>query len=141
VDAATAREATTVDPATLLVNALTTGAAGGVAHAAPAAVQDAYTKLKDLVAARFSGNPVQEMVLAEHTQHPDTWGTPLLQALQDNGATTDPVLLQAAERLMALVDESGARAGKYAVDLRGAQGVQVGDRNRQSDIFRSPPPT
>ena len=43
------------------------------------------------------------------------------------------------EALMTLVDEAGARAGKYTVDVRGAQGVQVGDRTRQHNVFHAPP--
>ena len=40
---------------------------------------------------------------------------------------------------MTLVDGAGARAGKYTVDVRGAQGVQVGDRARQHNVFHAPP--
>ena len=40
---------------------------------------------------------------------------------------------------MNLVDEAGARAGKYTVDVRGARGVQVGDHNRQDNVFYAPP--
>ena len=40
---------------------------------------------------------------------------------------------------MRLVDEAGARAGKYAVDVRGAKGVQIGDRNTQHNVFGAPP--
>jgi len=35
----------------------------------------------------------------------------------------------AAQALMSLVDEAGTRAGKYTVDMRGAQGAQIGDHN------------
>lgn len=44
--------------------------------------------------------------------------------------------LQAAAReLMKLVDAAGTRAGKYDVDVRGAQGVQVGDGNQQFNVY------
>ena len=39
---------------------------------------------------------------------------------------------------MSLLDRTGASAGKYAVDVRGAYGVQVGDRNRQDNVFNVP---
>jgi hypothetical protein len=39
-----------------------------------------------------------------------------------------------------LVDEDGARAGKNTIDLRGAQAVQVGDRNTQTNTFSATPP-
>jgi hypothetical protein len=43
--------------------------------------------------------------------------------------------------LLALLDPTGTRAGKYMVDLRGAQGVQVGDHNTQTNTFSTPPTT
>jgi hypothetical protein len=55
----------------------------------------------------------------------------------DAGADRDADLVAAAQALLRLVDAAGA--GKYAVDVRGAQGVQVGDRNRQDDVFNVPP--
>lgn len=36
---------------------------------------------------------------------------------------------------MSLMDADGARTGKYTVDLRGAQGIQVGDGNTQTNTF------
>ena len=44
-----------------------------------------------------------------------------------------------AQALMSLVDEAGSRSGKYLVTVRDSQGVQVGDRNTQTNIFRSGP--
>ncbi len=59
--------------------------------------------------------------------------------LDQAGADRDPGLVGAAEALMRLVDEAGARAGKYVVDVRGAQGVRIGDRNTQYNEFGAPP--
>src|SRR5215469_7800729 len=50
---------------------------------------------------------------------------PLAKALAETGTDADPAVIEAARHLMELLDETGARAGKYNVDLRGAQGVQV----------------
>jgi hypothetical protein len=36
-------------------------------------------------------------------------------------------------------DAAGPRAGKYVVDVRGSQGVQVGDHNTQDNVFHDPP--
>jgi hypothetical protein len=71
------------------------------------------------------------VVLAEYEKQPEVWQAPLTQAVTDSGAATDPTVIEAATQLMALLDAAGARAGKYSVDLRGAQGVQVGDHNQQ----------
>ena len=54
------------------------------------------------------------------------------------GAGGDPDLVAAAQALMSLVDAAGSRAGKYAVDVQGSQGVQVGDHNTQRNTFNAP---
>jgi CheY-like chemotaxis protein len=42
--------------------------------------------------------------------------------------------------LQALRDlDAEGRASKYQVDVRGAQGVQIGDRDTQTNIFGTPP--
>jgi hypothetical protein len=128
-----------MEPITLILGALAAGALAGVREGATGAVKDAYAGLKRLVAAHFAGKPAAEIVLAEHAADPDTWQAPLTKALAETGADADPAVIEAARQLMELLDETGARAGKYDVDLRGAQGVQVGDRNQQHNIFNVPP--
>jgi hypothetical protein len=128
-----------MDPITLILSALAAGALGGVREEATAAVKDAYAGLKRLVAARFAGKPSAEVALAEHATDPETWQAPLAKALTETGTDSDPAVIEAAQQLMELLDQAGARAGKYTVDLRGAQGVQVGDHNRQDNVFHTPP--
>ena len=110
-----------------------------MADAASSAVKDAYAGLKALVRKRLGGRPDAELVLARHEEAPETWQAPLTAELAEAGADRDPDLVAAAQALMTLVDEAGARAGKYTVDVRGAQGVQVGDHNRQDNVFHAPP--
>lgn len=128
-----------MDPITLIVGALAAGAALGISDTASSAIKDAYAGLKALVRKRLGGRPGAELVLAKHEQAPETWRAPLMAELDEAGASHDAGLMAAAEALMRLVDEAGARAGKYTVDVRGAQGVQVGDRNTQRNVFGSPP--
>jgi hypothetical protein len=128
-----------MDPITLIVTALAAGAASGTADAASSAVKDAYAGLKALVARRLGGRPDAELVLARHEQAPEVWQAPLVAELADAGADRDLDLVRAARALMTLVDGAGARAGKYTVDVRGAQGVQVGDHTRQDNVFHAPP--
>jgi hypothetical protein len=135
-----------VDPVSLVLNALTSGAAQGVADSVSDAVKSAYGKLKELVGANLSGNKSAEVVLAEHANDPETWQTPLVKALATSGALEDQAVIQAAQQLMALLDPAGTAQGKYQIDLRGAQGVQVGDGNQQYNTFNAPtyvmaPPT
>jgi hypothetical protein len=127
-----------MDPITLIASALAAGAALGVTDAASAAVNDAYASLKALARKRFAGRPEAELVLAEHEKAPETWQAPLMAELAETAADRDSNLIAAAQALMNLLDAAGARAGKYTVDVRGAQGVQIGDRNSQNNVFNSP---
>jgi hypothetical protein len=129
----------TVDPVSLVLNALASGAARGVADSASDAVGAAYGRLKRLIADRFAGNKSAEVALSEHAADPDTWQAPLAKALAATGASADDSVLAAAQQLMELLDAAGARAGKYDVDLRGGQGVQVGEGNQQVNIYTAAP--
>ena len=127
-----------MDPITLILTALAAGAVLGLKDATSAAVKDAYTALKALVKRRLGGRPEAELVLAQHERAPGIWQAPLRAELAEAGADSDPDLTEAAQVLMRLIDPVGGRAGKYAVDVRGSQGVQIGDRNRQDNIFNAP---
>jgi len=128
-----------MDPITLIVTALAAGVTSGTADVTSAAVKAAYRKLWNLVRKRFAGRPEAELVLARHESAPGTWQEPLAAELTEAGADRDADLLAAAQDLMSLLDGAGARAGKYTVDVRGAQGVQVGDLGRQDNVFNAPP--
>jgi hypothetical protein len=128
-----------VDPVTLIVTALAAGAASALQDGASAAVKDAYARLTALVKRRFAGRPKSELVLDEHQAAPQTWEKPLAAELSASGAKDDADLVAAAQALMNLVDEAGARSGMYLVTIRGSQGVQVGDHNTQTNTFGSRP--
>lgn len=124
-----------MDPVTLIVTALAAGAASALQDGTAAAVRVAYARLKALVKKRFTGRPKAELVMAEHEAAPQRWEAPLAAELSAVGAQADADLVAAAQVLMSLVDEAGARSGKYAVTVRDSQGVQVGDHNTQTNIF------
>jgi len=128
-----------VDPVSLIVAALAAGAVAGAQNTATDAVKDAYTGLKDLVRRRLSGRTSGEQALAQHDDEPQQASEALEAELVAVRAGDDAAVVNAAQRLMALLDPTGARAGKYTVDLRGAQGVQVGDHNTQTNTFSTPP--
>jgi hypothetical protein len=128
-----------LDPITLIATALAAGAAAGVTDTASSAVKDAYTGLKALARKRFAGRPDADLVLTMHEKAPERWQAPLMTELTEAAADRDRDLVAAAEALMSLVDGAGARAGKYTVDARGAQGVQIGDHNRQDNVFNAQP--
>ena len=126
-----------MDPVTVIVTALTAGAASALQDGASAVVKDAYAQLKVLVKVRFAGRPRGELVLAEYEAAPQTWEAPLAAELSAAGAEGDADLLAAAQALMSLVDEEGTRLGKYLVTVHDSQGVQVGDHNSQTNTFGS----
>jgi hypothetical protein len=128
-----------MDPVALVLNALSSGAAQGVAESATDAVVAAYGRLKRLIADKLAGSKAAEVALAEHANDPETWRAPLAKALADSGASADRSVIAAAQLLMALLDEAGTKKGKYQVDLRGAQGVQVGDGGHQFNAFTVTP--
>ncbi|GIH15515.1 RIP homotypic interaction motif-containing protein [Rugosimonospora africana] len=124
-----------MDPLTLVVTALATGASSGAGQAMTTAATDAYQALKQLVVRKFAGKHAAQVALTEHETDPEVWRAPLSKQLTETGAATDPAVVEAAQRLLTLLDQAGARAGKYSVDLSGAHGVQVGDHNTQINRF------
>ena len=118
---------------------------------ASSAIKDAYAGLKKLLVARFRRKEADQAaagesapavdpdtVLEAHEAQPDTWKAPLKEALASSGADRDPEILEAAKALLEQVDPQGGAAGKYRIDLRGAQGVQVGDHGQQTVNINSP---
>jgi hypothetical protein len=111
----------------------------GAQNTATDAVKDAYAGLKELVRRRLSGRTSGEKALAQHDDEPQEVSEALEAELVAVGAGDDAAVVGAAQRLMALLDPTGTQAGKYVVDLRGAQAVQVGDHNVQTNTFSMPP--
>ena len=122
-----------MDPAELVVQALVTGASAGLGDTATAAVTDGYIALKDALVRRLSG---RHRAL-EQLQTIDGGGMPANELAHELNAAgvVDEQLLAEAHRLLALTDRNGAGSGKYQIDLRGAQGVHVGDGGTQHNTF------
>jgi hypothetical protein len=129
-----------VDPIALVVTALAAGAGAGLGlqGTASAAVLDVYAGLKAAVRKRLSGRRDGGLVLARHEAAPETWAGRLAAELAAAGTASDGELVAAAQALISLVDAAGSRAGKYVVDVRGSQGVQVGDHTVQHNTFGTP---
>jgi hypothetical protein len=127
-----------MDPITLIVTALAAGAALGTQDTVSAMVRDAYAGLKQLVKKRLGGRPGAELMLAKHEQAPETWQAPLMAELAETGADGDRDLIAAAQAVLDMVGRTEGRTGKYTVDVRGARGVQIGDHNRQDNVFNAP---
>jgi hypothetical protein len=128
-----------MDPITVIVAALAAGASAGAIDALKDDVKEsaraAYGRLRDLVRRRLRGNASAEVILAEHEADPATYDAPLTKKLTEAGAGADTELVAAAKALMELVDQKGAKSGKYNVTITGSQGIQVGDGNLQINTF------
>lgn len=128
-----------MDPVTLIVTALAAGASSGAVDALKDSAKDAakaaYAKLRGLAGKRVEGNPGAELALAEHEADPKNWEASLGAKLAQAGAGDDAELVAAAQALMDIVDQAGAKVGKYNVTVSNSKGVQVGDHGFQVNTF------
>jgi hypothetical protein len=104
-----------MDPITLIVAALAAGASAGIGDAASQAIKDAYAGLKGLIKRRFAGNAKAEETLADHEADPKTYAKPMEKQVMESGVAEDRSVIEAAQRLMALLDPQGSAAGQYNV--------------------------
>ncbi|SRR5258708_24413539 len=117
-----------MDTITFILTALTAGAAAGAKDTASVAVKDAYSGLKELIQRRFAGNPIAEMALTEHEKKPDIWRTPLEEGIKETRIDQDKEVIEAAQRLMFLIQPQQAAMGKYNLQITGnVQGFAQGD--------------
>lgn len=119
----------------MIVNALAAGAAAALQDGAKDAVKGGYSRLRDAVRRRLAGRSDGQRALDRHETEPGRWEGILIAELVDAGAGTDTGLVEAAQALLALVDQAGARSGKYNVTTHGGQGIQIGDHNTQTNTF------
>jgi hypothetical protein len=128
-----------MDPITLIITALAAGASAGaidsLKDSAKDAAKAAYAKLCALARKRVAARPDGELALDRYETAPDTWKPVLTAELTAARAADDAELVATAKALMELIDQAGARQGKYHVTISGGQGIQVGDGNTQSNVF------
>lgn len=129
-----------MDPVTLITSALIAGATTGLKNTTTQAVKDGYGGLRALIKRRFQGRKEAQIALDQHGVKPEVWEPALRDELTQTGADQDEEILEAARSLMALVDPSGAAAGKYQVQFTGpVQGVVIGDHSQVTQTFGKPP--
>jgi len=127
-----------VEAVSLILGALAAGALAGAEKTAGEAVKDAYAGLKALVARLVKDRAAAQTALVAYEDNPQVCGAALEAELVAVDAGGDEQVVAAAQRVMALADPAGSNAGKYVVDVRGGQGVQVGDHNTQTNTFTPP---
>ncbi len=120
-----------MDPATLILTALSSGAADSVKDTASIAIKDAYNGLKALIQRRFIGKPAAEAALTEYEKKPDVWKAPLEEELKETETDQDQDVIEAAQKLMTLIQPQQAAMGKYNVQIIGnVQGYAQGDNQQ-----------
>jgi hypothetical protein len=124
-----------VDPISLILGALLAGATKGSGEAANAAIVDAYGGFRDALKRRLAGKRAAQAAVEEYTVDPDSWRTVAEAYLGQAEAEKDKALLDAASAVLSAADPAGASDGKYAVQILGAHGVQVGDHNTQTNHY------
>ncbi|MEW2390391.1 hypothetical protein AB0933_18765 [Streptomyces venezuelae] len=123
----------------LVLAALAAGGTAAVGEAAALAVNGAHTALRERLRHLFSRHPSADAALDLFENDPEAFSAAVRQYLVETGAAGDSVVLRESEQILRLTDPSGFTSGRYRVDARGAQGVQVGDSNTQHNHFDAPP--
>jgi hypothetical protein len=124
-----------MDPVALITAALAAGAAAGTTDTVAAAVRDGYAGLRALICRRLAGNPEAQEALDGYVTEPGRWQEELAKVLAEAGIAHDHEAVNLSQQLMGQLDPAGSRHGKYAVDLRDAKGVQIGDGSVQFNQF------
>jgi hypothetical protein len=129
-----------VEPITLILTALAAGTSAGTIDALKDSAKDAakaaYAKLRGLAGKRVAGRPDGKLALERYEAAQKKWEAVLTDELTEAGAANDTELVAAAKALMELVDQAGAKSGKYNVTIKNAKGVQIGDGNFQVNAFK-----
>ena len=129
-----------MDPVTLIVTALVSGASAGLKDVAGNALKDTYSALRSLLKRKFEGRPDAELALERHEQKPEVWEQPLREALKESGADHDDKIIQAAQGVLQIVHPEQSSNGKYNVQITGpAQGNVFGDHATVNQSFGAPP--
>lgn len=124
-----------MEPITLILTALAAGTALVAKGTLTAVGKDAYDTLKTHILGKFADNPTAEMVLAGYLEEPDTWQKPLRRELSKAAADQDQEIMQAAQKLVGLVQPQQVGKGKYVIQMTNVEGVSVGDYTHLTMTF------
>jgi carbonic anhydrase len=125
-----------MDPVTLILSALASGAVVAAKDTANQVVKDAYQGLKALIQRKFAGKPDAESALAKYERKPEVYKEPLKDELSQVVADKDEEIIKAAQKLMSLIDPQQAAKGKYNVQIAGnVYGLAQGDHQQVTMNF------
>ncbi len=126
-----------MDPLTIILTALTAGAAAGGQAVVSNTIKDAYNGLKALIQRKFAGKPSAEVALTEHETDPQTWAAPLKKALAQEQVDQDQAILQAAQQL---IDQIKAQpGGEQHIQNAIGSNIAQADRSSTATVTVTPP--
>ncbi len=111
-----------MEPVSLILTALATGAAKAAGDAAP----DAYKALRELIKRKFASKPQAEMVLEEHEKDPETYEVPLKKKLIEADVDKDEEILKKAQELLKLANPEAAAKGTFNIKTGDVKGIAAG---------------
>jgi len=118
-----------MDPVTLIVAALATGAAAAAQDAATDVVKNGYNGLKSLIARKFGSKPDVINAVMQVEKKPDSENRQgvLKEELQAAGADQDDELLQQVKSFLELLEKSGLQTGvTYTATNTGSGAIAQG---------------
>lgn len=118
-----------MDPITIIVTAVATGAALGLTDTVPQAVKDAYAGLRALVIRKYGdqGDVQDAVAKVEADPGSDARKALLKEELEKTKAAEDAELLKAAQDLLAAAQPENVQQDRQAVSI-------VGDKNKVTQI-------
>lgn len=129
-----------MDPITLILNALTAGAAASIQSTTSDAVKDLYNGLKTRIQHKLSGKQNAELVLSEYESDPETWETPLKKVLTQEQIDREQDILAAARSLILQINPQQDVSIKYSTTIYGnIEGYVQGDNQQITMNFGNKP--
>ncbi len=128
-----------MEPVSLIVGALAAGAVSGatkgLSESASAAAGRAWKRLHAAIASAFAGLPAAQQALTEFEGNPNGSSEPLAVAIRDTGVDHDDAVIALAKQVLDLAGSRLKDGPAHSLDLRGAQGVQIGPGGTQTNTF------
>src|SRR5579863_7426842 len=117
-----------MDPTTLVLTAISSGAAAAAKDTVSQAVKDTYAGLKRLIINHFKGDKQAETALEAFEKDPQTWKKPLEKTIDESAINQDTEVIAKAQHILQLIHPEQHGEGKFNVQTTGTvQGQQIGD--------------
>ncbi|BCK57509.1 hypothetical protein [Nocardia wallacei] len=123
-----------MDPFTIITTALIAGAAAGGKDAASAAVRDAYAALRERLTSGGDDSAAVAVIEANEAASGSNIDE-LEDVLRRHRWAEDDELRSVAETILSQLPSDRVEDARSRIDLRQAQGVQIGDHGTQHNTF------